>query len=90
MTGAQANAAFALAAILIIGVSNTAVWAITRIRTWRAAYRKGRDAGHVIGHVAGYRKAYAEQEILVDDLREEVDHLEALVAELYRQQRRAA
>lgn len=90
MTGSQINAVLAIAAILIIGVHGGVVWAITRIRNWRAGYRHGRNAGYVAGHTAGYRKAYAEQEILVDDLREEVDHLHEMVAVLSRQQRRAA
>jgi hypothetical protein len=90
MTGATINATLAFAAVLILAVYGAGIWAITRIRTHRAAYRHGHNAGRVIGHVAGYRKAYAEQEILVDDLREEIDHLEQRMAELSRQQRRAA
>jgi hypothetical protein len=66
--------ALALAAVLIISVSNVAVWAVTRIRA----------------HRAGYRKAYAEQDILVDDLQAEIRDLEQRNAELSRQQRRAA
>lgn len=42
------------------------------------------------GYQQGYRRAYAEQEILVDDLREEIDHLHEMVASLSKQQRRAA
>ena len=42
------------------------------------------------GYQQGYRRAYAEQEILVDDLRDEVDHLEERMALLSGQQREAA
>lgn len=84
-TGAQTNTVLALAAILIIGVSNAAVWVSTRIRArraQRASYRRGHDTG--------YRKAYAEQDQLVDELREEIDHLEQRNAELSKQMGAAA
>jgi hypothetical protein len=42
------------------------------------------------GYGQGYRLAYAEQEILVDDLRDEIDHLEERMGVLSRQQGRAA
>ena len=42
------------------------------------------------GYGQGYRRAYAEQELLVDDLREEIAHLEERNAQLSRQQGRAA
>ena len=43
------------------------------------------------GYGQGYRQAYVEQELLVDDLREEIDHLEERNADLSHQlERRAA
>jgi hypothetical protein len=39
---------------------------------------------------AGYRKAYAEQELLVDDLRDEINHLEQRNADLSKQMGAAA
>jgi hypothetical protein len=42
------------------------------------------------GYQQGYRRAYAEQEILVDDLQAENRDLEQRNAELSRQQGRAA
>jgi hypothetical protein len=92
-TGAQTNTVLALAALLIIGVSNAAVWAATRIRARRAqyaSYRRGHDAGYVAGHTTGYRKAYAEQDLLVDELRDEIEHLEQRNAELSKQMGAAA
>jgi hypothetical protein len=42
------------------------------------------------GYTQGYQRAYAEQELLVDDLRAENEHLEERIAQLSKQQRRAA
>ena len=42
------------------------------------------------GYGQGYRRAYAEQELLVDDLQAEIVHLEERNAQLSRQQGRAA
>ena len=42
------------------------------------------------GYGQGYRRAYAEQELLVDDLQAENEHLNERIAQLSRQQGRAA
>ena len=82
MTGATINA--------ILALTLAVLWAVTRICAYLATYSKGRDAGYVIGHTAGYRKAYAEQELLVDDLQAENEHLNERNEQLSRQQGRAA
>jgi uncharacterized protein (DUF2164 family) len=42
------------------------------------------------GYEQGYRRAYAEQDLLVDDLRDEIDHLEQRNGELSKQMGAAA